>query len=277
MPAIGARNRLKIAAAIVMLTACRREPGFSVSIDSPADGATVQGPVRVRMSAKGFQIERAGLVRDGAGHFHVLIDAACDGPGQVVPASPQRVRLEDGRNEVDVPLRTGDHTLCVQASDGRHTALAATDRVTVHVVESAAGVRPPSTTTTTSAPAEEEQWQVETYTDFKAGPDCEAGRNDGLGLLFRGRTENEFEGGGTTWASAYSCRTPQGSTTIPAQARGHDLTGRKEPTLFILTFSNGPVTMKIPIKNGYGVGHLDQSVGDYRARSTVWIWCQQGC
>jgi hypothetical protein len=41
----------------------------SVSISSPADGATVASPVPLTMEAEGLTIEPAGDVTDGAGHF----------------------------------------------------------------------------------------------------------------------------------------------------------------------------------------------------------------
>ena len=88
------------------------------------------------MSADGLDIEPAGSAREGAGHFHLLIDASCDEPGAVTSADATHLRLEDGSDEVDVPLDAGDHTLCLQAADGSHAALASTDEVTVHVAAS---------------------------------------------------------------------------------------------------------------------------------------------
>ena len=43
-------------------------------IISPADGATVQGPVVVRFGLKGMGIAPAGIKLDNTGHHHLFVD-----------------------------------------------------------------------------------------------------------------------------------------------------------------------------------------------------------
>ena len=105
----------------------------SVSITSPADGADVDSPFDVVMAAEGFTVEPAGGVRVGAGHFHLMVDTACVAPGDVIPDDATHLRLGDGSSETALALVAGEHTLCLQAGDGRHAALGLTHEITITV------------------------------------------------------------------------------------------------------------------------------------------------
>lgn len=100
---------------------------------SPEDGATVPGTFPVAMEADGFTIEPAGELADGAGHLHLIVDAACVPAGEQIPADETHVRLADGASQTELSLSAGEHTLCLQAGDGQHAALALTDEITVTV------------------------------------------------------------------------------------------------------------------------------------------------
>jgi hypothetical protein len=105
----------------------------TVSFAEPTDGATVSSPVHVRMEASGLTIERAGEVREGAGHFHVMVDTACIPPGQPIPNDPTHLHFGMAQTETDIELAPGQHTLCLQAGDGAHTALDATEEIAITV------------------------------------------------------------------------------------------------------------------------------------------------
>jgi len=105
----------------------------SVSISAPANGGTVPSPFLVAMEAEGLTVEPAGEVTDGAGHFHLVVDAACVPVGERIPADETHVHLADGASEIELTLPAGEHTLCLQAGDGEHTALALTDEITITV------------------------------------------------------------------------------------------------------------------------------------------------
>ncbi|MEP7335179.1 MAG: DUF4399 domain-containing protein [Actinomycetota bacterium] len=85
------------------------------------------------MEAEGLTIEPSGDVRDGAGHFHVTVDASCVAPGEQIPKDGSHLRFEDGASEAELDLPAGEHTLCLQAGDGAHTALDLTDEITITV------------------------------------------------------------------------------------------------------------------------------------------------
>jgi hypothetical protein len=116
-------------------------------IASPEDGATVASPFDVSMEAEGFEIEPAGEARDGAGHFHVMVDATCIPPGETIPADDAHVHLAAGERQTELSLSDGEHTLCAQAGDGLHSALDATHEITITVVTDRSN--PPETAETT--------------------------------------------------------------------------------------------------------------------------------
>lgn len=94
-----------------------------VFFTSPADGATVAGPVHVTLGAENFTVEPAGEVKTGAGHLHIMVDTPCIAPGAVIPKDDQHLHYGQAQVEADLELAPGQHTLCLQAADGLHTAL----------------------------------------------------------------------------------------------------------------------------------------------------------
>lgn len=105
----------------------------SVSFTSPADGDAVSNPVIVTFAAEGFIVEPAGDVHDGAGHLHVMVDVPCVAAGESVPKDAQHLHFGKGQLEGSIDLAAGEHTLCLQAADGAHTALDVTREVTFTV------------------------------------------------------------------------------------------------------------------------------------------------
>jgi hypothetical protein len=62
-----------------------------------------------------------------------MVDAPCVEPGTVIPNDAQHVHLGAGQTSTELPLPAGEHTLCLQAGDGAHTALDTTREVTFTV------------------------------------------------------------------------------------------------------------------------------------------------
>lgn len=111
------------------------EPAQSVAFITPEDGATVTSPVQVSMQATGFRLEPAGPVNEGAGHLHIMVNTDCVTPGQVIPSDAFHLHYGMGQTEAELTLGPGQHTLCLQAADGLHTALDLTDTITINVGE----------------------------------------------------------------------------------------------------------------------------------------------
>ena len=104
-----------------------------VSFTQPADDTTVAGGLHLEMSAEGITIEEAGEVHENAGHFRVIADDGCVAPGEAVTRDADHVHFGGGQAEGTIYLEPGSHELCLQAGDGAHIALDATDTVTVTV------------------------------------------------------------------------------------------------------------------------------------------------
>ena len=130
------RRSTTICVAVALaLAACGDDDpaAVTVSFEQPTDGAAVAGGVTVTMTADGLTIEEAGEAHEGAGHFHVIADDGCVKPGEVVPRDADHVHFGKGQSEGTIYLTPGTHELCLQAADGTHHALDATDTVTVDV------------------------------------------------------------------------------------------------------------------------------------------------
>ena len=119
------------AAAALLLSACvpvtapaASPPAPRVYFVEPQAGATVASPVHVVMAAENFTVEPAGEVKPGAGHLHIVVDGECAAPGDAVPKDDTHLHFGKGQLEADLELAPGEHTLCLQAADGAHVALA---------------------------------------------------------------------------------------------------------------------------------------------------------
>jgi hypothetical protein len=112
----------------LVLAACNGSGGndaeWRVFFTNLNDGDTVDSPVTIQWSAENFTIEPAGEVKEGAGHLHIMVDVDCVTAGQVVPADDNHLHYGKAQTEATLELTPGEHTLCLQAADGAHTALA---------------------------------------------------------------------------------------------------------------------------------------------------------
>jgi len=115
---------LAVVVGVRVATANDRTPsakGAEVEIISPADGATVKSPVRVRFGLKGMGIAPAGIAFENSGHHHLMIDT--DPPAdlsQPVPTSDHFVHFGKGQTETEIKLAPGKHTLQLLLGDHLH-------------------------------------------------------------------------------------------------------------------------------------------------------------
>jgi hypothetical protein len=115
-----------IAAAVVLLSAACSAPAPQVTFTAPANGATVANPVLVKWAAQNFRVEPAGAVNTGAGHLHIMVDMPCVPAGQQVINDAAHLHYGKAQMQAELTLSPGPHTLCLQAADGAHIALAGT-------------------------------------------------------------------------------------------------------------------------------------------------------
>jgi hypothetical protein len=126
---------LLTAVTVVVLTACGGGSTQEIDVDfqEPQSDTTVSSPVTVKMEAEGITIEPAGAVREGAGHFHLMVDAPCVTPGQTIPQDDNHTHYGKAQAEDTLELPPGPHTLCLQVGDGAHKALPITEMMTITV------------------------------------------------------------------------------------------------------------------------------------------------
>jgi hypothetical protein len=102
----------------------------------PADGAEVTSPQKVAFGAENFVVEPASEgSRAGHGHLHIIVDADCIAAGLGVPNDETHLHYGKAQMEADLELAPGEHTLCLQAADGNHIALAGAGMTQVITVQ----------------------------------------------------------------------------------------------------------------------------------------------
>lgn len=90
---------------------------------TPADGDTLSNPVALSMEVVGLTLQPAGVMAEGSGHLHVLVDTLFVDPGQVIPKNEHHIHYGDGSTQAELTLAPGEHTLKLQFADGAHVAL----------------------------------------------------------------------------------------------------------------------------------------------------------
>ena len=127
--------------AAVTTTVAVTQTATSVRFAQPQTGATVPTSVTVAMVATGLLVEPAGQIKDGAGHFHILIDTDFVPAGEVIITDKQHLHFGKGQYTTTLALEPGEHVLRLQFANGAHIALdgpAYQDTITVTVAEESA-------------------------------------------------------------------------------------------------------------------------------------------
>jgi hypothetical protein len=115
----------------LILAACGGGATPSISITSPADGATVKGPkVKVDVAVTDWQLAPAGSpAAEGSGHLHFFIDTPSSAVpiGQAIPptdANPAYIHAgKDPLTSRELTLSPGKHTITVVMGNTGHVAL----------------------------------------------------------------------------------------------------------------------------------------------------------
>ncbi|HEU5261220.1 MAG TPA: DUF4399 domain-containing protein [Gemmatimonadales bacterium] len=96
-----------------------------MTITSPINGATVSGPVTVRLQATGVKIVPATIERRGTGHHHLFVDRDLNWISDTIPqGSPGIIHLSRGQVEfVMDSLTPGPHRIIAVVADWRHVPL----------------------------------------------------------------------------------------------------------------------------------------------------------
>lgn len=111
------------AAAETAAAALPRTPspeGARVYFVSPADGDTVNNPVRIEFGIEGMSVVPAGDMTEHSGHHHLIVDADLPDPGMPIPADRNHIHFGDGSTSTELTLEPGQHTLQLILGDHLH-------------------------------------------------------------------------------------------------------------------------------------------------------------
>ena len=99
--------------------------GAKVKITTPANGATVSGPVKVTLQAIGVEIVPATVERPGTGHHHLFVDHDVTPVDDTIPRGVTGI-LHLGRGQTEFvldSLKPGPHRVIAVVADWKHIPL----------------------------------------------------------------------------------------------------------------------------------------------------------
>ncbi|MGZ3790029.1 MAG: DUF4399 domain-containing protein [Bacteriovorax sp.] len=86
----------------------------------PHDKEVVPTTFPVEFGVEGMTVAKAGEMKEGTGHHHLIIDGKPVAKGQVIPKDETHKHFGDGATSTSVTLKPGKHTLTLQFADGAH-------------------------------------------------------------------------------------------------------------------------------------------------------------
>lgn len=111
---------------LVMLLALISTQAFAATkmkFVSPQDKAVVPESFPVEFAVEGMTVEKAGVMKKGTGHHHLIIDGKPIAKGKIVPKDETHLHFGDGATQTVLKLKPGVHTLTLQFADGSHISL----------------------------------------------------------------------------------------------------------------------------------------------------------
>jgi hypothetical protein len=109
-------------------------PAPGVRFGNLVDGQQVVSPFVVTMTARDLVVEPAAAgIREGHGHFHILVDAPAVKAPSPIPFDPQHLHFGKGQTETTLDLPEGEHTLTLQFAKGDHVPYDPPIAQTIHV------------------------------------------------------------------------------------------------------------------------------------------------
>jgi hypothetical protein len=110
-----------VGAVVAQLPKTKSAEGAKVTIEAPANGATVSSPFTVKFGLKGMGVAPAGINHPNTGHHHLLIDMEkLPDFAAALPATDNIRHFGGGQTEVDLTLPPGRHTLQLVFADYLH-------------------------------------------------------------------------------------------------------------------------------------------------------------
>ena len=91
-----------------------------VQFITPKQGEVVPQNFKVEFAVEGMKVEKAGQLKVGTGHHHLIIDGKAIAKGEVVPKDETHKHFGDASTSTSITLKPGKHTLTLQFADGIH-------------------------------------------------------------------------------------------------------------------------------------------------------------
>jgi len=115
---------LSIPLVLLLLVACHKQKEFKgkVWFSEPSDKTEVTAPVKFVMQVEGMTVKPAGLIEEGTGHFHILINKEAIAAGQVIGNDETIKHYGKGQTEDTLDLKPGDYRITLQFADGLHAS-----------------------------------------------------------------------------------------------------------------------------------------------------------
>lgn len=107
-------------AALIMTASSAYSTTSKVDFITPTNGMEVTSPFTVEFKVEGMTVEKAGVMKKGTGHHHLIIDGKEVKKGMVVGKDETHLHFGDGATQTTVKLPPGKHTLTLQFADGAH-------------------------------------------------------------------------------------------------------------------------------------------------------------
>lgn len=86
----------------------------------PHDKEVVPTTFQVEFGVEGMTVAKAGEMKEGTGHHHLIIDGKPVAKGQVIPKDETHKHFGDAATSTSLTLKPGKHTLTLQFADGAH-------------------------------------------------------------------------------------------------------------------------------------------------------------
>jgi len=99
----------------------------------PNNNETVSSTFDVEFAVDGLQVEKAGVLKEGTGHHHLIIDGKSIPKGVAVPKDETHIHFGDASTKTKITLTPGKHTLTLQFANGTHLSMGPEFSKTINV------------------------------------------------------------------------------------------------------------------------------------------------
>ena len=90
---------------------------------TPTDKQEVAQTFVVEFKVDDMTVEKAGVMKKGTGHHHLIVDGSPIPAGKIVPKDETHLHYGDGATTATLKLKPGVHTLTLQFADGSHISM----------------------------------------------------------------------------------------------------------------------------------------------------------